>query len=75
MVCTVCCAVVSLRRVVSCCVVVVVFGVVVVVVCCVSVRVIGEILGLFEKRTTAKAFANDVFIDQDRRRPTTLRYL
>ena len=63
--CVLClCVFASLRRVVPCCVVVFVFGVFVVV-CCVSlsVRVRCEILGRVEKRTIAKAFANDVVID------------
>ena len=63
----VCFTVVSLRRVVPCCVVVVV-----VVVCrCVSLCVVVcRCLGnacICYRRTSAKAFANDVFIDQERR--------
>ena len=60
---TVCCAVVSLRRCVLC------------VVACRYLFVSDvNFLDLLKKRNTAKAFANDVFIDQQRRRPTTIRY-
>ena len=43
----------------------------VVVSCCLFVSEV-KCVDLLNKRTTAKAFANDVFIDQERRRPTTI---